>query len=91
MKKTVVAVVAVAFIVVCGLAYAAATPPAAGGQVDVNALRQFQKETLPLRDEMQAKRLELMERVGQRDPGPEPDSPASKGNDRPSGENPDSG
>ena len=28
-------------------------------QVDVNAFRNFQKETLPLRDEMAAKRLEL--------------------------------
>ena len=28
-------------------------------QVDVNAFRAFQKETLPLRDEMAAKRLEL--------------------------------
>ena len=30
-----------------------------GEQVDVNAFRNFQKETLPLRDEMAAKRLEL--------------------------------
>jgi len=30
-----------------------------GQQVDVNALRQFQKETLPMRDELQAKGLEL--------------------------------
>ncbi len=68
MKKTVIAVVAMAFIVVCGLAYAAATPPAAGGQVDVNALRQFQKETLPLRDEMQAKHLELWNEWGKETP-----------------------
>lgn len=33
--------------------------PGGGQQVDVNALRQFQKETLPLRDELQAKGLEL--------------------------------
>lgn len=32
---------------------------AAGKTVDVNALRAFQKETLPLRDEMMAKRLEI--------------------------------
>jgi Spy/CpxP family protein refolding chaperone len=30
-----------------------------GEQTDVNAFRNFQKETLPLRDEMAAKRLEL--------------------------------
>ena len=30
-----------------------------GVQVDVNAFRNFQKETLPLRDEMAVKRLEL--------------------------------
>ncbi len=30
-----------------------------GEQVDVNAFRNFQKETVPLRDEMAVKRLEL--------------------------------
>ena len=33
--------------------------PAVGKQVDVNALRAFQKETLPLRDEVMAKRVEI--------------------------------
>ncbi len=33
--------------------------PTAGKQVDINAFRAFQKETLPFRDEMMAKRLEL--------------------------------
>jgi hypothetical protein len=34
-------------------------PWAGGGQVDVNKFKAFQKETLPLRDEMAVKRLEL--------------------------------
>ncbi len=33
--------------------------PAAGQQVDVNAFTKFQKETLPLRDEMLVKRVEI--------------------------------
>jgi hypothetical protein len=33
--------------------------PGADSQVDVNAFRNFQKETLPVRDEMAVKRLEL--------------------------------
>lgn len=33
--------------------------PGPDAQVDVNAFRNFQKETLPLRDEMMAKRLEI--------------------------------
>ena len=33
--------------------------PGPDAQVDVNAFRNFQKETLPLRDEMAVKRLEL--------------------------------
>jgi hypothetical protein len=33
--------------------------PGPDSQVDVNAFRNFQKETLPLRDEMAAKNLEL--------------------------------
>ena len=33
--------------------------PGPDSQVDVNAFRNFQKETLPLRDEMAVKRLEL--------------------------------
>jgi Spy/CpxP family protein refolding chaperone len=59
MKKTLAAVVVAAVLVACGLAYAQAPARAYGGQADVNAFKQFQKETLPLRDEMQVKRLEL--------------------------------
>ncbi len=63
MKKVLVA----AFVVTAGLllgsmAFAAWGPgygAGPGGQVDVQALRNFQKETLSLRDEMMAKRLEL--------------------------------
>jgi zinc resistance-associated protein len=40
----------------CGGGYGYGT---AGKQVDANALRAFQKETLPLRDEMMAKRIEI--------------------------------
>jgi zinc resistance-associated protein len=39
-----------------------------GKQVDVNAFRAFQKETLPLRDEMMAKRVELMNEYGKEKP-----------------------
>jgi zinc resistance-associated protein len=41
---------------------------AAQTQTDVNALRQFQKETLPLRDEMMAKRLEIRNEYSQAKP-----------------------
>jgi hypothetical protein len=59
MKKAVVAALAVAVLLVWGIAYAQTPARSYGGQADANALRQFQKETLPLRDEMQVKRLEL--------------------------------
>jgi hypothetical protein len=36
--------------------------------VDVNALRQFQKETLPLRDELAAKNLELRNEYWKQNP-----------------------
>jgi zinc resistance-associated protein len=63
MKKVLAAalVVAAGFLV-GSMAFAARGPgygPGPGAQVDVQALRSFQKETLPLRDEMMAKRLEL--------------------------------
>ena len=64
MKRKVLAVVAVAAALLVGsVAYNAwsqdtsAPPPA--GQVDVKALRAFQKETLPVRDELMVKKLEL--------------------------------
>ncbi|HVN24535.1 MAG TPA: hypothetical protein VMT71_11230 [Syntrophorhabdales bacterium] len=71
MKKVSVVVMAVAVALLLGMAAHAA--PQASGQgvnqpVDVNALRQFQKETLPLRDEMAAKRLELRNEYAQPTP-----------------------
>jgi zinc resistance-associated protein len=68
---------AVALVVAVGLAGtlvygqgygAGASAGPAGKQVDVNALRQFQKETLPLRDEMHAKRLELFNEYNKQTP-----------------------
>ncbi|HEX2965448.1 MAG TPA: hypothetical protein VHO84_06665 [Syntrophorhabdaceae bacterium] len=63
MKKVVV----VALVLAVGLsfgviAYAASTGnygPGAGNQIDTNALQNFQKETLPLRDQIIAKRTEI--------------------------------
>jgi zinc resistance-associated protein len=61
MKKLLV----VAMVVVFGAALVTAAGAAwtqgqgSNTQVDVNAYKAFQKETLPLRDEMAAKRLEL--------------------------------
>lgn len=43
----------------------AAAPP---GQVDIKAFKQFQKETLPLRDELMVKRLELRNEYAQATP-----------------------
>jgi hypothetical protein len=68
MKKAVIAVVVMAFVAACGLAYAATTAPGAQGRGDAAAFRQFQKETLPLRDEMQAKRFELREEYAKQTP-----------------------
>jgi len=42
--------------------------PGPDSQVDVNAFRNFQKETLPLRDEMAAKRLELRNEFNKAEP-----------------------
>ncbi len=67
MKKVVVAAVAVVVIGLLGtMGYAAWQ--GADGQVDVNAFRQFQKETLPLRDEMMAKGLELRNEYNKQKP-----------------------
>ncbi len=68
MKKVVVAVVAVAVIGLLGTMGYAAWQGGPDGQVDVNALRQFQKETLPLRDEMMAKGLELRNEYNKQNP-----------------------
>jgi hypothetical protein len=65
MKKVVVAVVAVIGLLGT-MGYAAWQ--GADGQVDVNAFRQFQKETLPLRDEMMAKGLELRNEYNKQKP-----------------------
>jgi hypothetical protein len=62
MKKLLVVALVVVFGALVSTAALAAWnkgPWAPGEQVDVNAFRNFQKETLPLRDEMAAKRLEL--------------------------------
>jgi hypothetical protein len=42
--------------------------PGHDAQVDVNAFRNFQKETLPLRDEMAVKRLELRNEFSKAEP-----------------------
>jgi hypothetical protein len=42
--------------------------PGPDAQVDVNAFRNFQKETLPLRDEMAVKRLELRNEFSKSNP-----------------------
>ena len=63
MKKLTMGVVVVAVALLVGtVAYGARQgygPCWDGQKVDVNALRQFQKETLPMRDDLQAKALEL--------------------------------
>ena len=42
--------------------------PGPDSQVDVNAFRNFQKKTLPLRDEMAVKRVELRNEFNKADP-----------------------
>jgi hypothetical protein len=72
MKKLLI----VALVVVFGAALSSAAVAAGpGGQgpgpdtrVDVNALKAFQKETLPLRDEMAVKRVELRNEFNKADP-----------------------
>lgn len=74
MKKVSVVAVALALVIFCTAIYGwsqtapVGAPPAAKGQVDVKAFRQFQKETLPLRDELMAKRLELRNEYAQANP-----------------------
>ena len=70
MKKVSVVAVVVAVGLLLGTgAYAARQGYGPGsGQVDVNALRQFQKETLPLRDELAAKNLEFRNEYAQQMP-----------------------
>ncbi len=68
MKNVVVAAVIVAVALLGTAVYAARQGYGPGGQVDVNAFRQFQKETLPLRDEMMAKRLELRNEFAKENP-----------------------
>ena len=63
MKKVLVVALVVIFGALMSTAAVAAWTkgqgPGPDAQVDVNAFRNFQKETLPLRDEMAVKRLEL--------------------------------
>lgn len=75
MKKVSVVAVVVAVVVLCSAIYgwtqsgpAVGTPPA---QVDIKAFKQFQKETLPLRDELMVKRLELRNEYAQATPNHE--------------------
>ncbi len=57
--KKVVAVAVVLAIGLVGTAYAQPFGPGYAGQVDVNKVTQFQKETLPLRDELATRNIEL--------------------------------
>jgi zinc resistance-associated protein len=70
MKKVSVMAVAVALVIFCSAIYgwSQAAPAAPPAQVDVKAFRQFQKETLPLRDELMAKRMELRNEYAQPTP-----------------------
>lgn len=75
MKKVSVMAVAVALVIFCSAIYGwsqaapgGAPPAAQQGQVDIKAFRQFQKETLPLRDELMAKRLEVRNEYAQANP-----------------------
>ncbi len=68
-KATVVAVVVAVGFGLAAIGYAASQDYGPGpNQVDVKALRQFQKETLPLRDEIQAKNVELRNEYAQQTP-----------------------
>jgi hypothetical protein len=58
-KLTVVMAIVLAIGLLASAGYAGWQGKGPAGQVDVNAFRQFQKETLQLRDEAMAKRLEL--------------------------------
>ena len=70
MKKVLVAVLVAALALsLGGLAYAVGdTGPGYGNQTDVKAVRTFQKETLPLRDELIAKRVELQNEYAKPNP-----------------------
>lgn len=72
MKKVLVtALIVAAGLSLAGLAYAhwsGSYGPGAGSKVDVQALRSFQKDTLPLRDEVAAKRLELQNEYAKGEP-----------------------
>jgi zinc resistance-associated protein len=60
MKKVLVGVAIVLAVALVGtLAYAARPGNGPTAQVDINAFKQFQKQTLPLRDEMMTKGMEL--------------------------------
>lgn len=70
MKKVSVVAVAVAVLIFCSAIYGwtQAGPGAPPAQVDIKAVKQFQKETLPLRDELMVKRLELRNEYAQASP-----------------------
>jgi zinc resistance-associated protein len=67
MKKVSVMAVVVALGIFCSAIYGWSQPGPAGAsqQIDIKAFRQFQKETLPLRDELMAKKLELRNEYAQ--------------------------
>jgi hypothetical protein len=67
-KLLVVAAVVIAVALVGTLAYAARSGFGPGSQVDVTAFRQFQQETMPLRDAMMAKGLELRNEYSKENP-----------------------
>jgi hypothetical protein len=70
-KVSVVAVVVAVGFLLSTVAYAVSQGYGPGSsQVDVKALRQFQKETLPLRDELATKNLELRNEYAQQNPDP---------------------
>jgi hypothetical protein len=73
MKRVSVMVVAVAAVIFCSAIYGwtqagSGAPPA---QVDIKAFKQFLKDTLPLRDELMVKRLELRNEYAQPTPNHE--------------------
>jgi hypothetical protein len=72
MKKLMVVALIVVFGALLSTAAVAAWTKGQGqgpdAQVDVNAFRNFQKETLPLRDEMAVKRLELRNEFNKTEP-----------------------
>ena len=72
MKKLLVVALAVFFgaalVTAAGAAWTRGQGPGPDSQADVNAFKALQKETLPLRDEMAAKNLELRNELNKETP-----------------------